>query len=122
MTQSNTSDVQADEFEIGHASPERVRAANEVGAAIAHELNGPLTALLLYVGDLHQNGDRFPAADGDRQSLTQAVKMRFVKPSVFSFCCNESARLSKRRPIRQPPIPTPPTPSLSRHPRPTRTP
>ncbi len=74
MTQSNTSDVQADEFEIGNASPERVRAANEVGAAIAHELNGPLTALLLYVGDLNQNSDRFPAADGDGQSLKQVVE------------------------------------------------
>ena len=40
---------------------------------MAHELNGPLTALLLYVGDLSQNSDRFPAADGDGQSLKQVA-------------------------------------------------
>jgi DNA-binding CsgD family transcriptional regulator len=65
---------QADEYEIGHYSPERARAVSEVGAAIAHELNGPLTALLLYVGDLSQNSDRFPAANGDGQSLKQVAE------------------------------------------------
>ena len=40
---------QAEELEIGRPSPERTRAANEVGSAIAHQLNGPLTALRLYV-------------------------------------------------------------------------
>jgi DNA-binding CsgD family transcriptional regulator len=74
MTHRNPNGVRAGECEIGHMSPERARAANEVGAAIAHELNGPLTALLLYVGDLSQNSDRFPAAEGDGQSLKQVVE------------------------------------------------
>ena len=74
MTQGSTSAVQEDEFEIGHASPERARAANEVGAAIVHELNGPLTALLLYIGDLSQNSDRLPSEDDDGHSLKQVVE------------------------------------------------
>jgi DNA-binding CsgD family transcriptional regulator len=72
MTQSTAS--RALEWEIGRDASERARAASEVGAAIAHELNGPLTALLLYVGDLSQNSDRFPAADGDGDSLKQVVE------------------------------------------------
>jgi DNA-binding CsgD family transcriptional regulator len=60
--------------EIGCQSIERARAANEVGAAITHELTGPLTALLLYVADLNQNSDRFPPADGDGQSLKQVAE------------------------------------------------
>ena len=73
MTRRKADDARADEFEIGHPSAERARAMNEVGAAIAHQLNGPVTALLLYVGDLSQNSDRFPAADGTGQSLKQVA-------------------------------------------------
>lgn len=55
--------------EIGHPSAERARAAVEVGAAIAHELSGPATALLLYVGDLSRDIDQRSAAAGEDQSL-----------------------------------------------------
>lgn len=96
MTRRKTDDAHADEYEIGHPSAERARAMNEVGAAIAHQLNGPLTALLLYVGDLSQNSDRFPAADGTGQSLKQSRTMRSVKPNVFALCCYGSATLWKR--------------------------
>jgi DNA-binding CsgD family transcriptional regulator len=74
MTHGVSDAAQADEFRIGHPSVERARAANEVGAAIAHELNGPLTALLLYVADLNQNSDRFPTVEGDGQSLKQVAE------------------------------------------------
>jgi DNA-binding NarL/FixJ family response regulator len=47
-----------DDFEIGRRSPTHSRLAGEIGAAIAHELNGPMTALLLYVGDIQQSCDR----------------------------------------------------------------
>ena len=50
---------QTEELEIGRPSPERTRAANEVGSAIAHQLNGPLTALRLYIGEIRQNSGRF---------------------------------------------------------------
>ena len=73
VTSGLASMAQIDQPEIGNPSLERTRAASEVGAAIAHELSGPLTALLLYVGDLVQNSDRFPVADGDGQSLKQVA-------------------------------------------------
>jgi DNA-binding CsgD family transcriptional regulator len=63
--------------DIGQASPARARAASEVGAAIIHQLNGPLTALLLYVGDLRQNIDQFPAAVGVDESLGQVVERAY---------------------------------------------
>jgi DNA-binding CsgD family transcriptional regulator len=74
MTHGISDAAPADEIKIGYPSIERARAANEVGAAIAHELNGPLTALLLYVADLNQNSDRFPTLDGDGQSLKQVAE------------------------------------------------
>jgi len=74
MTGNRGANAQSDEYEIGHPSAERVRAATEVGAAIAHQLSGPLTALLLYVGDLSQNSDRFPVVEGGGQSLKQIAE------------------------------------------------
>jgi DNA-binding CsgD family transcriptional regulator len=74
MTHSISDAAQADESKIGYPSLERAKAANEVGAAIAHELNGPLTALLLYVADLNENCDRFPTVDGDGLSLRQVAE------------------------------------------------
>jgi DNA-binding CsgD family transcriptional regulator len=53
-------------------SIERSRAAREIGAAIAHQLNGPLTALLLYVNDLHINSDRF-LDDGRRGASLKQI-------------------------------------------------
>jgi DNA-binding CsgD family transcriptional regulator len=52
---------------------DRESVANEVGAAIAHQLNGPLTALLLYLGDLYQGSDRFPPGDSDGLSLKEVA-------------------------------------------------
>jgi DNA-binding CsgD family transcriptional regulator len=74
MTQVLNKGAQADEYEIGHPSAERARAASEIGAAIAHQLSGPLTALLLYVGDLNRNSDRFPAEDDAGPSLKQIAE------------------------------------------------
>jgi DNA-binding CsgD family transcriptional regulator len=72
MTQGNAPLVE--EFQIGHPSLEWARAASEVGAAIVHQLNEPLTALLLYVGDLRENSARFPADDCAGQSLRQVAE------------------------------------------------
>jgi DNA-binding CsgD family transcriptional regulator len=62
------------EHEIGRHSPERARLASEIGAAMAHELNGPMTALLLYVGAIRQNSDRLID-----DSLKQVVDCAFVE-------------------------------------------
>jgi len=56
------------DFEIGRPSAMRRRLASEIGAAIAHELNGPMTALLLYVGDIQHSIDLL-----DDRSLKQVA-------------------------------------------------
>src|ERR1700742_1162588 len=43
----------------------RPPATDEAGAAIARQLNGPLTALLLYMGEIRQHSHQFPAAERD---------------------------------------------------------
>src|ERR1700736_1828302 len=67
----------AQELEIGRPSPERARAANEVGSAIAHQLNGPLTALRLYVGEIRQNSGRFHETAEARDSMQHMVEAAF---------------------------------------------
>jgi DNA-binding CsgD family transcriptional regulator len=68
----------AEQPEADRPSPERTRAANEVGSAIAHQLNGPLTALRLYIGEIRQNSDRFretaEAPDGMQQMVEAAFQ------------------------------------------------
>jgi DNA-binding CsgD family transcriptional regulator len=68
---------QAEELEIGRPSPERTRAANEVGSAIAHQLNGPLTALRLYVGEIRQHSGRFRETADAQDSMQQMVESAF---------------------------------------------
>ena len=60
-----------DDFELGSPSAERARIASEVGAAMAHELNGPVTALLLYLGEIQQNTDRF--VDGSLRAVVDSA-------------------------------------------------
>jgi DNA-binding CsgD family transcriptional regulator len=67
----------AEEPEVDRPSPERTRAANEVGSAIAHELNGPLTALRLYIGEVRQNSGRFHETAEARDSMQHMVEAAF---------------------------------------------
>jgi len=48
--------------------------ADEVGAAIAQQLNGPLTALLLYMNEIKQHSHRFSQASAERLYLQQVVE------------------------------------------------
>jgi DNA-binding NarL/FixJ family response regulator len=68
---------QAEESETGRPSPERVRTANEVGSAIVHQLNGPLTALRLYVGEIRQRSGRLAATTETDDGLQQIVENAF---------------------------------------------
>lgn len=71
-------------FESGTSAPEeldfvrlnaaRAKAADEMAAAIARELNGPLTALLLYMGEIKHHSDQLPPVSGDRAYLRQVVE------------------------------------------------
>src|ERR1700681_151381 len=63
-----------DALEIFRASAARERATDEAGAVIARQLNGPLTALLLYMGEIKQHSHQFSQAVGNRVYLQQVVE------------------------------------------------
>jgi DNA-binding NarL/FixJ family response regulator len=73
----DTGGQQAQELEIGRPSAERTRAANEVGSAIVHQLNGPLTALRLYVGEIRHNSSRFRGTSETPDGMQQMVEAAF---------------------------------------------
>jgi DNA-binding CsgD family transcriptional regulator len=51
----------------------RLRAMEEAGAMLARELNGPLTALLLYMGEIRHHSLQPSHADGDRDHLRRVA-------------------------------------------------
>ena len=63
-----------DDLEVVRLSAARARAMDEAGAAIARQLNGPLTALLLYMGELKQHSHQFSQSPGERVYLQQVVE------------------------------------------------
>lgn len=52
----------------------RTLAVDEVSAAIAHQLNEPLTALLLYLSEIKANAGHFADTETDRTSLQQMAE------------------------------------------------
>src|SRR5256885_10687848 len=60
--------------EIVQLSAARSRAAEEASATIARQLNGPLTALLLYMNEIKQHSHQFSQAAGNRIYLQQVVE------------------------------------------------
>lgn len=63
-----------EELELVRVNAARARAADETAAAIARELNGPLTALLLYMGEIKHHSDQLSPASGDRAYLQRVVE------------------------------------------------
>jgi DNA-binding CsgD family transcriptional regulator len=63
-----------DDLEVVRLSAARARAMDEAGAAIARQLNGPLTALLLYMGEIKQHSHQFSQSAGERVYLQQVVE------------------------------------------------
>jgi DNA-binding CsgD family transcriptional regulator len=63
-----------DDREIAKLSAVRARAIDEAGATIARQLNGPLTALLLYMGEIKQHSHQFAQNPGDRDYLQKVVE------------------------------------------------
>src|SRR3954463_426486 len=59
--------------EIVQLSAARSRVAEEASATIARQLNGPLTALLLYMNEIKQHSHQFSQAPGNRLYLQQVV-------------------------------------------------
>jgi DNA-binding NarL/FixJ family response regulator len=64
----------ADDLELAGLTAVQVQAMAEAGAAIARQLNGPLTALLLYMGEIKQRSRQLSQALGDRVYLQQVVE------------------------------------------------
>src|SRR5260370_1195373 len=62
-----------DDLETVRLSAARTRAMDEAGAAIARQLNGPMTALLLYMGEIKQHSQQLSQAAGNRVYLLQGV-------------------------------------------------
>src|SRR3954469_17577425 len=60
--------------EIVQLSAARSRVAEEASATIARQLNGPLTALLLYMNEIKQHSHQFSQAPGNRVYLQQVVE------------------------------------------------
>src|SRR3954465_11631205 len=62
-------------LEIVQLSAARARATEEAEAAIARQLNGPLTALLLYMNEIKQHSHQLSEAPGtgNRVYLQQVV-------------------------------------------------
>ena len=63
-----------DDGEVVRLSVARARAMEEAGAEIARQLNGPMTALLLYMGEIKQNSHQLSQAAGNRIYLQQVVE------------------------------------------------
>lgn len=63
-----------DELETVRLSAARARAMDQAGAEIARQLNGPLTALLLYMGEIKQHSQQLSQAAGNRVYLQQVVE------------------------------------------------
>jgi DNA-binding CsgD family transcriptional regulator len=66
--------IGADDPEMQRLSAARAKAMDEAGAAIARQVNGPLTALLLYMGEIKQHSHQLTPAEGNRAYLQQVVE------------------------------------------------
>lgn len=64
----------AEELDLVRLNAARAKAADEMAAAIARELNGPLTALLLYMGEIKHHSDQLAPVTGDRAYLQRVVE------------------------------------------------
>jgi len=63
-----------DENDVVRLSAARARAMDEAGNSIARQLNGPLTALLLYMEELKHHSHRFSSDAGERDHLQKVVQ------------------------------------------------
>src|SRR3954465_14953106 len=63
-----------EELDFVQLNAAHIKAADEMAAAIARELNGPLTALLLYMGEIKHHSDRLAPVSGDRAYLQRVVE------------------------------------------------
>lgn len=70
---ADTSTSPADGQDVVSLSAARARAAEDAAATIARDLNGPVTALMLYMNELKQQSQQFSQMPGNRVYLQQVV-------------------------------------------------
>ena len=63
-----------EEFEVLRLNAAQVRLNDEASAAVVRQLNGPLTALLIYIGEIKEHSHLFSEAGGNRAYLQQVVE------------------------------------------------
>jgi len=69
-----TGTAPTEELDFVRLNAARAKAADEMAAAIARELNGPLTALLLYMGEIKHHSDQLAPVASDRVYLQRVVE------------------------------------------------
>lgn len=69
----------AEEPDFVRLNAARAKAADEMAAAIARELNGPVTALLLYMGEIKHHSDQLTSVTADRAYLQRVVENALVQ-------------------------------------------
>ncbi len=62
-----------DALEVAEPPVARIQAADEAGAALASQLNGPVTALLLYINEIKRHSHQLPHPQDGRLYLQQVV-------------------------------------------------
>jgi DNA-binding CsgD family transcriptional regulator len=63
-----------EEFEALRLATAQARPGDEASAAVVRQLNGPLTALLIYIGEIKEHSHQFSEAGGNRAYLQQVVE------------------------------------------------
>src|SRR6201996_8099835 len=63
-----------EEFELLRLAAAQARLGDEASAAGVRQLNGPLTALLIYIGEIKEHSHQFSEAGGNRAYLQQVVE------------------------------------------------
>ncbi|MCK1744163.1 helix-turn-helix transcriptional regulator [Bradyrhizobium sp. 139] len=74
-----SSTAPTEELDFVRLNAVRAKAADEMASAIARELNGPLTALLLYMGEIKHHSDQLAPVTGDRAYLQRVVENALVQ-------------------------------------------
>ena len=69
-----SSTAPTEELDYVRLNAARAKAADEMAAAIARELNGPLTALLLYMGEIKHHSDHLAPVTGERAYLQRVIE------------------------------------------------
>jgi hypothetical protein len=81
-TWSETGAPSGDGPEVVPLSAARARATEEAAAAIARELNGPLTALMLYMNELKQQSHQFSQTAATASTCSRSSTTPCSRPSV----------------------------------------